>query len=80
MMAPSRRRSKDLSKAARNPKLSPVWDRVFGLVTGVILVATVVTAVVYIWALNASTVYERRATPTDEQQPARAAQPPTDRP
>jgi hypothetical protein len=33
--------------------------KMLSLLTGVVMVATLLTGLVYLWALNASTVYER---------------------
>jgi hypothetical protein len=39
------------------------------LFTGVVLVATILTVVLYLWALNSTTIYERAQEPKPTSQP-----------
>ena len=43
--------------------------RLHHLFTGVVLVATVLTVVLYLWALNSTTIYERSDKPEPTSQP-----------
>jgi hypothetical protein len=41
-------------------------SKLYSLFSGVVLFATILTALVYIWTINRSTIYERKTQPAPE--------------